>query len=145
MVVYTLSTLPSCSKALHGSHCLQNQVQIPKCNSQELARLSTSKPFTASGLQCSHSVPDTFCLPLQIHTLPFSTDSHPGSLTCGNSQGWWLPGWAWPVGEGRGQARGGAKRRHSVSRLLSNPVPLSQLLLSPNRTAPQPVASSPLC
>lgn len=138
MVVYTLSTLPSCSKALHSSHCLQNQVQIPKRSSQELARLSTSKPFTASARYLLSAPPD-----------PHSAFLHwlsPWEPDLWDSQGWWLPGWAWPIGEGWGQAGGGAERRHSVSRLLSNPVPLSQLAVpSPNRTAPQPAASSPLC
>ena len=122
MMVYFLFLSASCSKTLLDSHYLHSNVQIPKPSAQELARLGTSKAFSAFALWHSHSVPGIFCLPLQIHTLPVSAGSRPGSLSCrisSSSQGWWLPGWVWPMGKEEqsqaGDQKDGAERRYSFS------------------------------
>lgn len=108
---------PSCSKTLCDSHCLQNQVQIPKPSSQELASATLPSISTLEFPLCARYL---LFFPPNPHSacLYWLSSGEPGCGISFSSQGWWIPGGAWPIGrEGRSQAGGprdGAERTYSL-------------------------------
>lgn len=93
------------AQKLCDSHCLQNQVQIPKPSSQELASATLPSISTLEFPLCARYL---LFIPPNPHSacLHWFSPGEPGYGISFSSRGWWFPGWAWPIGRG-GRARQG--------------------------------------